>query len=69
MAAKPIKSLELHYTMIQFLIIHIIRPRGRALAYPGAFHSLVIFLSDIGCSLPFSDKFTSKDDKFVILNV
>ena len=22
MAAKPIKSLELHYTMIQFLIIH-----------------------------------------------
>ena len=24
MAAKPIKSLELHYTMIQFLIIHII---------------------------------------------
>ena len=24
MAAKPIKSLELHYTMIQFLIIHVI---------------------------------------------
>ena len=24
MAAKPIKSLELYYTMIQFLIIHII---------------------------------------------
>ena len=23
-AAKPIKSLELHYTMIQFLIIHIL---------------------------------------------
>ena len=26
MAAKPIKSLELHYTMVQFLIINIIMP-------------------------------------------
>ena len=38
MAAKPIKSLELHYTMIQFLIIQII--------------TFLKFVRMVQCSLP-----------------
>ena len=50
MATKPIKSLELHYTMIQFLIIRDILPRGGGGGGVfGVFSSLQVATTEDGC--------------------
>ena len=48
MAVKPIKSLELHYTMIQFLIIYDIYSLQFASFFPCALINLECLTSDLG---------------------